>query len=219
MKKLLIIVPTRERVEKMEEFYEAFSSTSLIADLCVGLDDDDEANYPRKEGVIYEVNPRLRMNGTLNLLAKKYADEYEYIGFLGDDHRPRTRGWDKILVEEIEGVKHGIVYGNDLFQGQDLPTSVILNASIIRVLGYMSPPALTHLYLDNFWKDLGKNLGSLFYRDDVIIEHMHFSLGKSKADDLYMEVNDPKMFHRDRTQYQQYLQVSFQGAITSLRES
>jgi hypothetical protein len=41
------------------------------------------------------------MNGTLNLLANKYCNEYEYVCFIGDDHRPRTDGWDLKLIESI----------------------------------------------------------------------------------------------------------------------
>jgi hypothetical protein len=157
MNKVLLIVPTRGRPEKSVEFYEEFKKTSTITDLVFGLDDDD-VEYPRIDGVLYEVNPRAMMNGTLNLIANKYADQYEYIAFMGDDHRPRTPGWDTELVNSIKDVKHGIAYGNDLLQGKNLPTAVLLKSSIVRKLGFMAPPRQKHLYLDNFWKDMGIEL-------------------------------------------------------------
>ena len=108
MNKVLIIVPSRSRPEVSLEFYEEFSKNSEISDLMFGLDDDD-VEYPRIPGVLYEVNPRKGMNGTLNELAVKYADKYDYIGFLGDDHRPRTQGWDKILVDAIKDVENHLL--------------------------------------------------------------------------------------------------------------
>lgn len=203
MNNVLLIVPTRGRPETSIEFYEEFKKNSTITDLVFGLDDDD-VEYPRIDGVLYEVNPRAMMNGTLNLIANKYADQYEYIAFMGDDHRPRTYGWDAELVNSIKDIKNGIAYGNDLFQGQNLPTAVLLKSNIVKTLGFMAPPAMKHLYLDNFWKDMGQELNSLVYRDDVIIEHMHFLIGKSQEDAGYAEVNSSSIASHDQRAYLEY---------------
>jgi hypothetical protein len=203
MNKVLLIVPTRGRPDSSIEFYEEFKKNSTITDLVFGLDDDD-VEYPRIDGVLYEVNPRAMMNGTLNLIANKYADQYEYIAFLGDDHRTRTYGWDAELVNSIKDIKHGIAYGNDLLQGRNLPTAVLLKSSIVKTLGLMAPPAMKHLYLDNFWKDMGVELHSLFYRDDVIIEHLHPVAGKADNDSGYVEVNSSAIYDHDRNAYANY---------------
>jgi hypothetical protein len=209
MSKVLLIVPTRGRPEKAQEFYDAYKDNSPITDLVFGLDDDD-VEYPRIPGVMYEVNPRAMMNGTLNLIAKKYADAYDYIAFMGDDHRIRTPEWDIRLVEAIKGVQHGIAYGNDLLQGENLPTAVLLNASIVRKLGFMAPVEMKHLYLDNFWRDMGKAIGSLRYLDDVVIEHMHYLNGKAVEDAGYQEVNSTAIATHDYNAYQNYVRNSFE---------
>jgi hypothetical protein len=201
---VLVIVPSRGRPENTLDFYKSFIETSTISDLCFGLDDDD-VEYPRINGVTYEINPRLRMNGTLNLIANKYADQYKYIAFLGDDHRPRTQGWDQLLVDSIKDLNNGIAYGNDLLAGADLPTAVLMDARIVKALGYMAPPSLIHLYMDNFWRDMGNELGSLRYLPDVILEHMHYSAGKSIPDFTYLEANAREMFQRDANSYQDYV--------------
>jgi len=220
MNKVLLIVPTRGRPEKSLEFYEEFKKNSTITDLVFGLDDDD-VEYPRIDGVLYEVNPRAMMNGTLNLIANKYADQYEYIAFMGDDHRPRTYGWDLKLVNSIKDIKHGIAYGNDLFQGENLPTAVLLKSSIVKTLGFMAPPAMKHLYLDNFWKDMGNELKSLKYLGDVIIEHMHFLIGKSEEDAGYAEVNSSPIFSHDQQAYLDYTDSvsGFEADAERLRNS
>ena len=208
MNSVLLIVPTRTRPESSIRFYESFVHNSRITDLVFALDDDD-VEYPRIDGVMYEVNPRMGMNCTLNFVASKYADRYDYLAFMGDDHRIRTDGWDEQLVDSISGIKNGVAYGNDLLQGENLPTAVLLDASIVRKLGYMAPPNQRHLYLDDFWKHLGTTLGTLRYSPEVIIEHLHFTAGKSVADDLYQEVNSSSMYDNDRFAYNMYIKDDF----------
>jgi hypothetical protein len=216
MTKTLLIVPTRNRPEQSVEFYNQFAETSSYdVTLCFGLDDDD-VEYPRIDGVLYEVNPRAMMNGTLNLIANKYANDYDYIAFMGDDHRPRTKHWDLELVETIIDVKYGIAYGNDLLQGANLPTAVLLDARIVRELGFMAPPAQKHLYLDNFWKELGERLGTLVYRDDVIIEHMHYLNGKATEDAGYQEVNSSGIALHDLMAFNKYKNEEFEKDLAKL---
>lgn len=193
----LVIIPARGRPDKAQVAFDALKEHSVISDLLIGLDDDDADNYPEMEGVIREVNPRLRMNGTLNLLVKKYQDKYETISFMGDDHIVRTAEWDKKLYEPIRNRGYGISYGNDLFQGENLPTMVMMSTNISKELGFFAPPRLIHLYMDNFWKLFGQVLSCLDYNPDVIVEHMHYMAGKSKVDAGYQEVNSSEIGNHD----------------------
>lgn len=209
MKKLLTIVPTRSRNESHKELTELFFKTSKVSDLLFGLDVDDQHTYNRLDGVLYDVNPRLRMNGTLNLLANKYCNEYEYICFIGDDHRPRTDCWDVKLIESIKDQPYGMAYGNDLLKGRKLPTAILMNSNIIRQIGFMAPPVLIHLYLDDFWRDFGNALGTLTYSEDVILEHLHYSRGKSAVDQVYLEANSSAVKNADQENYEKYKSVQF----------
>ena len=146
----LVIIPTRGRPDKAKTAFDALKAHSRISDFMAGLDDDDTAYYPELDGVIIEVNPRLKMNGTLNLLVSKYQDKYETITFMGDDHLVRTEGWDEKLYAPIKERGFGIGYANDLFQGANLPTMVMMSTNISKSLGFFSPPKLIHLYMDNF---------------------------------------------------------------------
>jgi hypothetical protein len=203
---VLVIVPTRARPESTVAFAEAFFANSTRADLLFALDEDDTvlADYPDIPGVQYEVNPRLRVVGTLNLLATKYLEQYTYLAFMGDDHRIRTPAWDQKLVEVIEELPTGIAYGNDLVHGANLPTAVLMDATIVRTLGYMVPPDLIHAYKDNVWRELGMALGSLRYRDDVVIEHLHPYIGKAADDAVYQESNNSAAMARDQAAYDRY---------------
>ena len=212
----LVILPTRSRPDKAEEAVVLLKENSVISDICIAIDDDQSDLYPRIEGVIYEVNPRLRMNGTLNLVANKYADKYETIFFLGDDHRVRTPGWDEILYEPIKARGYGLAYGDDRLQGRNLSTAVMMSTNIIRILGYMAPPKLIHLYMDNFWMNLGQALQCIDYKGNVVIEHMHYLAGKSEADEQYLDVNSDEMYKKDKDTYVDYVQTDLKHDLEKL---
>ncbi len=201
-KDVLVIVPTRGRPDSSIEFHKEFEQKSLISDLMFAIDEDDADSYPRIDGVLYEVNPRMGMNGTLNHVAVKYADQYKYIAFMGDDHRIRTFGWDIVMTEKIGSF--GLAYGNDLFQKAALPTAILMSSKIIKSLGFMAPPKQKHMYLDNFWLDLGNKLNAIHYLDDVIIEHLHFATKKSDIDATYAETNTSAVYEADKIAYYDY---------------
>jgi len=100
-------------------------------------------------------------------------------------------------LEDPRSAPH-VVYGNDLFQGANLPTAAFLNSSLVQALGYMAPPVLKHLYADNFWMGLGQRLGGLVYLDDVVIEHMHPIASKGTWDEGYTRVNASAVDTADR---------------------
>jgi len=201
--RLLLIVPSRKRPQSCDELLTAFEETAEDADILFGIDDDDKSEYSSRVLEKASINPRLRMGGTLNLLATQNADKYEFLSFMGDDHRPRTQGWDKILSDAI-GERPGVAYGDDLLQGANLPTAVTMSAEIVRRIGYMVPPVLVHMYMDNFWRDFGVKIGNLQYRADVVIEHMHYLAGKAINDLQYQEVNASHVYEKDRIAYEDY---------------
>lgn len=212
MSRLLLIVPSRKRPQSCDELLTAFEETSEDADILFGLDDDDKSEYSARVLERSSINPRLRMGGTLNLLATQNADKYEFLSFMGDDHRPRTQGWDRILSDAI-GERPGVAYGDDLLQGANLPTAVTMSAEIVRRIGYMVPPVLVHMYMDNFWRDFGVKIGNLQYRADVVIEHMHYLAGKAINDLQYQEVNASHVYEKDRIAYEDYEKTQMQTDV------
>jgi hypothetical protein len=215
----LVIIPSRSRPESIERAVKALKENSIISDICVAIDDDQADLYPRLDGVIYEVNPRLRMNGTLNLVANKYADKYETIFFMGDDHLPSTHQWDHFLSGAIASKGYGLAYGNDLFQGKNLATAVMMSTNIIKSFGFMAPPKLVHLFMDNFWMLLGMDLDAIWYFDDVIIEHLHFLAGKSQVDAGYIENNSNDVGIADRQELARYIESTYQADLARFKES
>ena len=220
--RMLTIIPTRGRNDNAIRLFEAINATADFTEVVFAIDADDVGTY---KGLMHEtagldnvkvvVAERMGMNGTLNHWAKWYADEYDYICFMGDDHMPRTGGWDTALAEAI-GDQPGIAYGNDLLQGQNLPTAVVMSTSIIQAIGFMSPPALKHLFLDNFWLAVGTSLGNANYLPDVILEHMHYLNGKAELDDRYAAVNNPEMHNGDQAIFAEYMGSQFASDLEAI---
>jgi hypothetical protein len=113
---------------------------------------------------------------------------------------------DITALEEIDAMQPlGVVYTADGIQNENLPTSVFMDAEIVRRLGWMVPPGITHLYCDNAWKNIGEALGTLTYLDDVLVEHMHPMASKAPMDAGYAEVNSAHRYEADRAAYRQWL--------------
>jgi hypothetical protein len=206
---ILIIVPSRSgdsvRYPNVDRFIENWKIHSEgYSDLCIALDDDDDYKYPRRDDIIYEVNPRVRMIPTLNQVSMKYKDQYKYIAFFGDDHVIQSK-WESEFIEFFKSNNNvGIVYGNDLLQGERLPTAVCLTSNIVDALGYMVPTNLVHMYADNFWLDLGRELNIIKYFNHIIFEHIHPDNGKAVRDSQYDDAASVASY--DQQQYQLYIQ-------------
>lgn len=216
---LLVIVPSRGRPESLERVAAAWYETGAFADagLVFAVDVDDPA-YPQYRAALDRLAVADPGPTTINLMnagawrpmvpklnraAAMFAEQGHFaLGFAGDDHLPRTRGWARRYLDELHQLGTGIVYGNDGIQGQRLPTQWAMTADIVRALGRMVPADVEHLYCDNAVKDLGEAADCLRYLPNVLIEHMHPVAGKAATDAGYARVNRPEQYRRDRAAYE-----------------
>lgn len=191
---LLVVVPSRGRPHNIVRLLDAVANTSSgRADVLVAVDDDDPAKGDYLEAVHevgfawMEAGPRTGLGPTLNRHAAQYAGSYTAVGFMGDDHCPRTPAWDALVLSALYELGAGWVYGDDRLQGQALPTAVFLSSCIVQALGWMTPPGLGHYYLDNAWLAMGRRTGRIRYLPHVVIEHLHPVAGKAGPDATYSE--------------------------------
>lgn len=213
---LVMIVPSRGRPHAVADLAAAFAGTVQVDGtrlvLAVDLDDPDLGRYLKAVAEVADGRVTVesvkggRMAAALNETAVAVAADpsVEAIGFMGDDHRPRTVGWDAAYLSALREMGAGIVYGDDGLQHEALPTQCAMSSSIVRTLGWMCPPVLQHLWIDNFWRDLGNLAGCLRYLPDVSIEHMHPYVGKAEMDEGYVRVNALEMIDADRGAYEVY---------------
>lgn len=225
---LAVIVPTRGRPGNAARLTEAFREKDTLNAVPVFVADESDPELPAYRRLLDEGEiPRLMvcrspgrgMCGPLNYAALRYADVYEAVGFMGDDHIPRTTGWEDRVLDALDSLEPRVVYGNDLLQGPNLPTAVFLQSRMIRAMNMMAPPVMRHLYLDNFWKELGEQLGGLVYLEDVVIEHLHPVNGKAEWDERYRAVNAPEADREDREAWLAYRSgVQFEETLNRVRK-
>jgi hypothetical protein len=224
MTDLIVIVPSRGRPAAAAELAAAFAEARSSARLVFAVDEDDPAKnayldaltaYPATT-VHFGPAPSTMVRA-LNVTAALYANEAFAIGFMGDDHRPRTLGWDQAYLDALRDLGTGIVYGDDLLQGERIPTQVAMTADIVRALGHMAPPTLTHLYVDNYWRDLGSAAGCLRYLPDVVVEHLHPITGKARWDAGHLRVNHRSMYQRDGDAYADYAGSHLADDVATVR--
>jgi hypothetical protein len=216
---LLTLVPTRNRVENALGLLSTWYDTTTDLDsgllFIVGTEDPRIHTYlkkiPQKHLITF---PERGLVKALNYaVSQGYAEDYEAIGFMGDDHRPRTLGWDRFYLDNLRELGYGYVYGNDLLMGERIPTQVAISSSIIKALGFFGPPGFTHLNVDLTWKDMGEAIGKLRYLDDVIIEHMHPAAEKAENDSGYKWANSSEMVRLDGIEYERWKKDDFRTQV------
>lgn len=232
MADLTVIIPSRGRPESVSELSEAFDATcSGNTELVLAVDENDPALEAYSEAVLKlagtskirvslcQVLEPSSMVRALNVTALAIASDSmpRTVGFMGDDHRPRTRGWDCAYLEALWDLGTGIVYGDDMLQGRRLPTQCAMTTDIVRTLGYMAPPSLTHMYVDNFWLSLGEQAQCIRYLPDVVVEHRHPTAGKAQWDEGYVRVNDAGMFAKDERAFADYCHTDLLGDVAKVK--
>jgi hypothetical protein len=215
-----MVVPSRERPAQALALARAFNHTAVTRPGLVFAVAEDDPTLPEYRqmavlttgfGLAIQAVPPVdrpsTMTHALNAVAVwlANADGGPYaVGFMGDDHRPRTYGWDRMYLDALRDMGTGIAYGDDLLQGECLPTQVAMTSDIIRTLSFMAPPNLWHMFCDDFWRDLGRAAGCLRYMPEVVVEHLHPLAGKAPVDETYTLSNRPAVYEHDATIYGRY---------------
>lgn len=206
-----VIIPTRGRGIRIQERISESLANSTSSDFFLSIDSDDETDYtwvhPMGVRLIQGVNTC--MNDALNRAALELCDKYSFLTFMGDDHIARTKDWDVRLMSSASNLgPASLAYGNDLLAGQSLPTAILVDSRFVKTLGFLAPTQLNHMFLDDFWLAIGSRSGKIAYLEDVILEHMHFSAGKSEADATYDKTNQNSKNLRDKFVYFLYRKFS-----------
>jgi hypothetical protein len=226
---LAVLVPSRARPHNAQRLIQACHATTSVADVILGVDQDDPELAAYQQVVAdtlaisrLEVLPTPAQPGVvagLNILAHRYAQLYEMVAFLGDDHLPRTAGWDVTLCQAVRDQGGGLAYGDDLLQRNKLPTAMVMEARIPLALGYLAPPMLWHLYTDNAWLLWGQILGMLSFHPDVVIEHLHPGAGTGLPDAGYARTGSAAYDQHDQRAFEQYCHDTLASDMAKIRRS
>lgn len=182
--KILTICPTFNRPELCAQMLKSWHNT-IGGDntMVLGLDISDPSlsAYPKDANrVTCKANSTI--TEVINSIWASNHDKYDFFHIINDDVLFHTPSYDKKMAYILEGYGGGIAYGNDLFQGQALPTFPFISASLCTTLGWLQHPSLNRYCGDTVWASIGKECGCLYYLGEVIIEHLHKLAGKGNTD-------------------------------------
>jgi hypothetical protein len=185
----VILVPSRGRPENLQRFLKAFVNTKASSKIYIRLDIDDPklSEYQKLDlgRSLVVTGHQVKAAGAMREVFREYPNE-KFYGFVGDDSIPRTEKWDSELAKSAG--EWGVSYPDDLLKRQSLATHPFVGGNFLRAIGFWALDGLTHLYTDTTWDFLGRLYGNLVYRPDVIVEHMHFSVGKANHDKTYSRI-------------------------------
>lgn len=213
-----ILVPTRGRPGNLVRFLKAVDETADDSVVYLRFDRDDPSleeyglvyeRYEFKTEIIPVHGERIGLANSLNELAERASnDGMKFIGMFGDDVEPITPHWDTRLVDALDG-KLGVAYGDDGLRDKhtpDLPTHYITNIEVYRRLGYLAPPTIKHLFLDNVARDIGMFLRNFQFVDVKITHHHPWAVGEHVHDQTYAEGGrNPEIRLHDRREYLKWL--------------
>jgi len=186
-------------------------------------DDDPTCSEYEEQGFLNLIQPGPgNMVKALNNAAL-WAIEHmkpKYLGFIGDDHRFRTPGWDIAFATVLTERGGGMVYGNDLNRPDgDIPTQILMSTEIVSALGWMGLPSCRHLYIDNAWRVIGDELKMLFYMPDVVIEHLHPAFGRADWDEGHKRVNTAEMYDHDAQALRSWIESTAPDDVLRVKEA
>ncbi len=220
MPSLAIMVPVRGRKANCERLLKAYEETVESADMFFILDPDDLGTY---EGVNWGkttkliLDPRGMIGPKRNYAAKLLVDDYDALMCAEDDIVFGPRGWDIMLMNELEKMGGtGMVYPND-DRRVDVPENVLISSDIIKALGWFCEPSMQHYYIDNAWADLGNRAGCLKMCKEVLFENFHYTMAKETPgrDKTYSEAE--KLGPADQAAYMTWRQERMDADVATVR--
>lgn len=151
-----LLCPSRGRPEAARELLASFDKTKTQDGVrlvfCVDSDDRTIADYP--EPMVVGA-PTGDPTGPLNRAA--LLSVADIVGFIGDDSRCETEGWDRMALEALK--TPGFCWGFDGTAPDPRPTTIFVSRPIVKTLGYLALPTLKRGFFDVVWVDIAKWTG------------------------------------------------------------
>lgn len=201
---LLVLCPSYRRPKEAAEVQVSFDKTVRLDTkliFAIGIKDSDA--YQNLNICAY---PEWPMVQRTNRAAEWAAKSYSYIGWIADDNRFETPGWDEQVVAALEARPGGVVYGNDCVAPGDKPSHVFLDSRIVQTLGWLHFPGVVSTYGDDAWEAIGRGLGTLRYLSEVKVRH------------LYREKNNQN-FITDGEVFQHWVRHDLENDLAKLRRA
>ncbi|HTQ88668.1 MAG TPA: hypothetical protein VMK84_04165 [Streptosporangiaceae bacterium] len=225
---LLIITPSRGRpasIARLLAKTHQLRRAETHVHVCVDADDPALEDYQKvfaqhaADGDGLSVGARLTLTGWTNKIAVKQAGEYRCLASFGDDHVPRTPGFDRALVTACTQDGPAVAYPWDGMR-EDIPEAPVVDSRIVQALGWFLNPALDHYFVDDTLGALGRGAGCLHFLRAVAVDHVHPNMGTAAGDTTYQQSS--AKIPADKGAYQAWRagrMAADVAAVKALRES
>lgn len=198
-----ILCPTRKRTSGLSRMWQSALDTADNPDgleLVLYVDyNDEETNkfleYNLPEALVIISNPdKPEIYSNLHNICCKGCTHDIFMG-CADDVIFRTQGWDTKIVSEFNKIEDRIafIYPNDGYNGEKLGTHGFFHKNWFNTLGYISPPIFTVDYSDNYIMNVSRAIGRSIYLPDILVEHMHWTFGKSEFDSTSQDAHKRRL--------------------------
>lgn len=224
--RIAIILPVRDGgVDRYKRIRNCLNSyrqvTQGLSDIHL-LHDDDECHiydpilkdYPEVKN--YCVKSGITLMEKLNVHAMDIANEYKYVGFIGDDIIFRTK-WEKEFIQWLSTKKYALAFANDLLHTTgELATHPFITSNMIKGVGFYGLPAVTHHFFDNYWMKVSRKIGEIKFFNNIIMEHMHPINNKAPKDLMFYRIEDD--LEKNHAKYLIYITTNFDSDIKKILE-
>jgi len=199
------ILPTFQRPELLEQTLRRCVETQVSTPgvvLLQGVKDIKVSEYARAvsfmpQGWTWEtIDENIGWAQGCNYLLEKYPDEPWY-GFFYDDMNPVTEEWDQQLVQSLNE-RHMIVSAENNWHNPPRIQTAVLDGDLVREIGFLCLPETWACFTDDFWEELGTQLGIWQVNKNVIVETLNPRKGDYEVDAAHESAYNAEAYGRDR---------------------
>ena len=218
MNAISILTPTRNRPNNCDRFIKSLYETTQYTgtlELLFYVDSDDPAKDIYKEieerwqnnfwRVEFVIGKPMSVSKSWNIIAEKSLGDIMIMG--NDDLVYKTVRWDSKLMARLLELDNPyyLSWFNDGINGNRHCAFPVITREWYETLGYFSPGIFNFGYNDTWVYDIAKRVGKLNYMNEILVEHLHFSVGKSNMDDTYARNRTQEkgnLYRKDREIYE-----------------
>lgn len=210
------LIPSLRRPNSLHRFFQAYTDTKSFTPVSVLVDRADfDDNAPAYRALILPAGCQILVCPVVTMGEKVqwwlYQNPYKeiggngdgWVGLLGDDNVPITPLWDRTCVSKLRG--YNFVSTDDGWQAPNRAAGATLwSRKLIEEVGYIFPPGMKHLYVDNVWEDIGRAAGNWDILMDVLVEHRHVDRRPGSEDATHKAAYSETRWTEDRAAFMRW---------------
>ncbi len=207
-----LLSPTKKRTDSLSRMWKSVLDTAdnpSQIELVLYVDHDDnetlqflESNLKDCKVIVSDPDKKEIYSNLHNVCCENASANI--VMSAADDIIFRSKSWDTEIIEIFNQIHDNIayIYPDDGYNGVKLGTHGFFHKDWFKALGYLSPPVFTVDYSDNYTMDVAKGVNRCFYLSACLVEHMHWTIGKSAFDQTFSEAHQRRALTDNKSIYE-----------------